>query len=85
VPIATPRLLWSEPLTVTPYFSGTDPANRRFLRHGIAKPSSRCRSSQKRCEFGLSGCVQLTFSSRSTDSPPKIRARPPGRALNSNE
>src|SRR5262245_61736482 len=43
VPIATPRLLWSDPLIVTPHGAGYDPARRRFLRHGIEKPSSRWR------------------------------------------
>src|SRR5215510_16585978 len=40
VPIATPRLLCSDPLTVMPNGAGYDPANRRFLRHGIENPSS---------------------------------------------
>jgi hypothetical protein len=85
VPIATPRLLCSDPLSVTPHGSGSDPASLRFLRKGIEKPSSRWRSSQKRSQFGLSGVVQLTFSSRSTDRPPNSCAPRPGLARNSNE
>src|SRR2546421_10633703 len=70
VPIAIPRVLCSEPLSVIPNFTGIEPASFRLLRHGIENPSSRLRSSQNRAKFGLSGCVQFTFSSRSTDRPP---------------
>src|SRR5262252_1066013 len=85
VPIAMPRVLCSDPLSVIPNVTGTEPASFRLLRHGIVKPSSRFRSSQNRRKLGLSGCVQFTFNSRSTDSPPNSCAPRPGRARNSNE
>src|SRR5262249_31617434 len=85
VPMATPRLLCSDALSVTPNQIGIEPFSRRFFRHGMEKPSSRLRSSQKRRKFGLSGTVQFTFSSRSTERPPNTCAPWPGRARNSNE
>src|SRR5688500_10028481 len=72
-------LLWSAPLSVIPQGSGIEPATLSCLLHGMSSSFSL----QKRIEFGLSGTVQFTSSSRSNEMPPKICAPAPGRARNS--